>query len=330
MRILLIGGGVFLGRCLISTLVDAGHSLTVFNRGRGYKYDSKAVQILVGDRDHDLDLLTRYRWDICIDTCCYFPYQAAATAKILKNRIEQYIFISSVNQYRDFNSENISENYPSDTTYSGARDLDIPLNQKTYGGLKAASEEIICSEFEGRALIIRPGCIVGPYDPAFRFGSLVRRIVEGGKMIIPGSPLDRWQIIDIRDLVKWIVALAERRACGVFNAVGPNGKMTIGQLVSEISVFAKFPLEPIWVNLENLTELPNSERWLYFAEWSSCLGWARYIYSISNQRALEQGLTFCRLEDTVRFTLLSEKIGIQDPFVDIWDVERSVIDRFYK
>ena len=76
--------------------------------------------------------------------------------------------------------------------------------------------------FGERALLVRPGLIVGPGDRSGRFSHWPWRAAGGGTMLVPdvadGEPL---QFIDVRDLGDWMVRALEQQERGVFNATGP-------------------------------------------------------------------------------------------------------------
>ena len=83
--------------------------------------------------------------------------------------------------------------------------------------------------FGARALIVRPGLIVGPGDRSGRFSYWVWRAAAGGAMLVPDVPDDRaLQFIDVRDLAAWMVHLLETGARGAFNGSGPVGAVHIG------------------------------------------------------------------------------------------------------
>ena len=67
MRILIIGGGVFLGRELLAAALRRGHALSVFNRGRARQQWPAGVRVLTGDRRGDLaGLAAAGPWDAVI------------------------------------------------------------------------------------------------------------------------------------------------------------------------------------------------------------------------------------------------------------------------
>ena len=92
MKILIIGGTRFQGRYLVNELLNAGHAVTVFHRGSHTIAQRKGLVDIIGDRNVPADLtrLSTCEFDVCIDTCAYFPAQITGVADILK--IQHYCF----------------------------------------------------------------------------------------------------------------------------------------------------------------------------------------------------------------------------------------------
>ena len=122
------------------------------------------------------------------------------------------------------------------------------ITDETYGPFKASCEKVIKTYFPDNSLIIRPGLIVGPYDSSDRFTYWVRRIAEGGKVLIPNNPKQKLQIIDVRDLAKWIVKMVEEQAVGTYNATGPREELSFEKFINECSQFAKKKVDFVWVD----------------------------------------------------------------------------------
>src|SRR4029453_1204866 len=80
-RLLVLGGTVFLGRHGVEAAVGRGDELTLLNRGRHGPDLYPEVERLVGDRDGDLSALGEREWDAVVDTCGYFPRQGRASAE---------------------------------------------------------------------------------------------------------------------------------------------------------------------------------------------------------------------------------------------------------
>jgi 2'-hydroxyisoflavone reductase len=73
MRVLILGGGVFLGRHVAEAALERGDRVTLFSRGRTQPALFPGVERLIGDRDGDLSALQRGEWDAVIDTSGFVP-----------------------------------------------------------------------------------------------------------------------------------------------------------------------------------------------------------------------------------------------------------------
>ena len=302
MEILILGGTRFLGRALVDVAIDRGHSLTLFNRGRTNPNLYPKIEKLIGDRDGGVDILRGRRWDVVIDTCGYFPRVIKQSLDILKDNAGVYAFISSVSAYADL-SQPVNENSPLATMQDD--EVEEIIKDTTYGPLKVLCEQAVQSAFPGRALIIRPGYIVGPYDPSDRFTWWPHRVAQGGDMLCPGRPERVIQVIDVRDLADWTVRMMETSVAGVFNAVGPQ--ITMGDLLSICQSTGGSDMSLTWVSESFIKEhVVNS--WESFPIWvpESEPAYAG-IHDVDASRALAHGLTCRALEHTVRATLMWDK-----------------------
>ncbi len=221
MKILILGGGVFLGTVVLRSALDRGHELTVFNRGLACSDWPSGVEAIVGDRSADLGLLKGRTFDAVVDTCGYTPADVKKSTEALRD-CASYCFVSSISAYKSFAHAPVRETdrlADFQTVDSADRDL------AHYGPQKAACEAEVWSVFGERGLIVRPGLIVGPGDRSGRFSHWPWRALEGGEMLVPDLGDDEpLQFIDVRDLGAWIVRLLERGERGAFNATGPaNG-----------------------------------------------------------------------------------------------------------
>ena len=88
-----------------------------------------------------------------------------------------------------------------------------------YGPLKAACERAAAARF-GEVALVRPAYVCGPYDPTDSFTYWVRRMADGGEVVVPDASAPM-QIIDVRDLGAFLVRCATTAAAGAFDGVGP-------------------------------------------------------------------------------------------------------------
>lgn len=293
MNILLIGGPKFVGRALIDSALAAGHQVTTFNRGKTNADLYPEVEKLHGDRDGQLDALKGRTWDAVIDTSGYLPRIVRQSAELLADSVERYVFISTISVYPEIAgaTEDSALTVLEDETTE-----DIP---KAYGGLKVLCERAVLDVFgSDRALIVRPGLIVGPYDPTDRFTYWVMRAAQGGEMIAPESPDYRVQVIDVRDLAEWTVRKTAEGTSGVFNATGPEKPVPFSELIDTAKRISGSDAQPVWVSAEFLAEHEVAP-WSHMPLWIPGEAWG----TVNIDRALAAGLTFRSLADTVRDTL---------------------------
>lgn len=300
LRILILGGTVFLGRALVEAALFAGYSVTLFNRGQSNPGLFPHVEQVHGDRDGGLQPLAGRAWDAVIDTCGYLPRLVRQSARLLSGSTGLYVFISSISVYADTSRPGIEEGYP----VGRLQDESVEqITAETYGPLKALCEQALQEVAPTQSLIIRPGLIVGPHDPSDRFTYWPMRVARGGSVLAPGRPQRGIQFIDVRDLAEWILRMAAAGRSGVYNADGPPGNVSMGGLLEICREVSGSDAAFAWVDDSFLVERQVGA-WIEMPLWipETDLDSAGF-FSINVTKALEAGLTYRPLADTVQATL---------------------------
>jgi 2'-hydroxyisoflavone reductase len=313
LRVLILGGTGFTGPYQVRYALSRGHKVTTFNRGKTHPAElPKEVEQLIGDRNGKLDALTDRQWDVVIDNPTTLPAWVRDAAQILKGNVDRYVFISTISVYGEV-KQGVDESAPVEK-YDGPDPYKETIEAmrasgfKTYGPLKALSEKEAEKWFPGKALIIRPGLIVGPRDETDRFTYWPVRIDRGGEVLAPGSPNDPVQFIDARDLAEWTIRMVENRETGIYNATGPAKPLGIGGMLDGIKEALKSNAKFVWANEEFLTA-QKVEAWSDMPVWT---GKESGMSRTNINRALSKGLTFRPLGDTARDTLAWFKSQSQD------------------
>jgi 2'-hydroxyisoflavone reductase len=308
LRILILGGTGFTGPYQVRYALGRGHKVTVFNRGKTHPGElPNGVEQLIGDRNGQLDALKNRKWDVVIDNPTTLPAWVRDAAQILKGNIDRYVFISTISVYADTSKPGVSESGAL-AKYDGPDPMKETIEAvrnsgyKTYGPLKALSEQEAEKWFPAKALIIRPGLIVGPGDETDRFTYWPARIDRGGEVLAPGDPRDPVQFIDARDLAEWTIRMVENGETGIYNATGPALELGIGQMLDRIKTANKSSADFTWVTADFL-EAQKVAPWSDMPVWIPPRGEEAGGAQISIQRALAKGLTFRPLADTARDTL---------------------------
>jgi 2'-hydroxyisoflavone reductase len=225
-RILVLGGTQFVGRHIVSALLERGHAVTVLNRGWSADPLPDAVERIRGDRDAGpagLVGLGDRTWDACIDISGYTVPQVRASVEALALRVGRCIFISTIAVHADMSRGPIREHDP---RLPPAADDVTEVDGATYGPLKVACEDVVTEAYGDRAMILRPQIITGPHDPFDRVTWWVGRAgearAEGVPMIAPGDGTDHVQFVDVRDLAAFAVRLIEDDRGGTFSVAGPR------------------------------------------------------------------------------------------------------------
>ena len=299
LRLLILGGTGFLGPQVVDAARRRGAGVTLFNRGRtnpGLFLNTQGVEQIFGDRQTSLLPLRGRTWDVVLDTSAHVPRLAREAASFLRGAVSAYVYVSSTAVYRDLDRP-IDEASAIQPWPSGADVRSERVTDVTYGPMKALCEDEVRRVFEQRALIIRPGHIVGPKDPTDRLSYWVARTARGGDCIAPGRPTDPVQLIDVRDLAEWIVDAAARSLGGTYNAVGPRSPLTLEQLLKTCQSAVGGKPHWLWAGadlLRQLGALGKLPLWLPPEQ----LGLSR----VSTQRAVQNGLRHRPLTATVRDT----------------------------
>ncbi len=299
MKLLFLGGTVFLGRHTVDAALARGHTVTLFNRGEHNPELFPEVEKLRGNRDGGLDVLQGREWDAVIDPSGYVPRIVGASARLLAGQAGHYTFISTVSVYKLPYDGIIDENAPVETLPADKEDTE-EITGETYGALKVLSEQAAEQAFPGHTLTIRPGLIVGPHDPSDRFTYWPARVARGGEVLAPKPPDRHVQIIDVRDLAEWTIRLVEAGATGTYNATGPQQPLTMGTLLEECRAVTGSDARFTWVDesilLEHKVE-PFTELSLWVP--SEYKDFDRFNVA----KAFGSGLTTRPLADTIRATL---------------------------
>ncbi|MBI2812552.1 MAG: NAD-dependent epimerase/dehydratase family protein [Candidatus Melainabacteria bacterium] len=308
MKILVIGGTIFVGRHIVEAALKRGHEVTLFNRGRTDATLFSDVEKVIGDRSESLDSLDGRSWDVVIDTSGYLPRVVRKSCEALKSRCELYVFISTGSVYKDKSKPGITEDF--DTLVPKNSDA-LEWSDETYGELKSGCEVVVQNAFADRALIIRPGVVVGPYDPTDRFTYWPVRVLSGGTVLSPGHAESPVQFIDARDLADFTISLCESKSRGVYNAIGPDYRLTMSKLLNDCKTAAGSNAHFAWVSDEELLK-HNVEPWTELPFWIPENSETSGMALRNNNKGIEAGLKFRPLLETITDTLAwwqSEKTG---------------------
>ena len=300
-RILLLGGTGFIGPWQVNNILERGHELTLFNRGRSqprmFQDRFRGIENLIGDRDGDLSVLEGNRsWDVVIDNSGYTPDQVRATAGLLADRVDQYLFISTQAAYMSRVEIGIDESAP-------VGQADLPMEEwDGYGPLKALAEQELQSVFGDRCTIVRPGLVAGPGDRSDRFTYWCVRMDRGGEVLAPNTPMDPVQYIDVRDLAEFMVHLLEQEQRGIYNVIAPEGDLQMAEFLYGIKAATSTPSTLTFVPYDFL-QAEGVRPWSDLPVWQPPEGATTGFARMSRAAGMAAGLRYRPLAVTAGETL---------------------------
>jgi 2'-hydroxyisoflavone reductase len=296
LKILVLGGTGFIGPHMVREALRRGHDVTLFNRGKTNDTLFRDLELLVGDRDNGLDALKGRKWDTVVDNSGYVPRHVADSARLLSPAVSHYLFISSISAYASFAEAN-DEGSPLATMPDETVE---EVTGETYGPMKALCEQRAAAEIsEDRLTILRPTYVCGPGDHTDRFSYWPVRTMKGGEMLWPGTPQDKIQIIDVRDLANFVVDALEQRITGIYNTVTPVGSYSMGDLLTDNMAVTGTEVDPTWVSAEFIEAQHVAERGM-LPIWSPPSGPYARVAFVSGERAAAKGLRNRPVRETAR------------------------------
>jgi len=217
MNILIIGGTRNMGHFLSLALLEAGHTVTILNRGITRDELPAHIERLRADRTIPAQIeqaLDGRTFDAVVDFSLFNGTQAQVVTKLLQDRTEHYIFISSgqvylllANKQRPFQ----------ESDYDGELIPEPPLNtydheEWLYGMQKRHAEDtfMLAHREQGFPITsIRLPMVNGERDPFNRLFAYLLRLRDGGAILVPDEPNHPLRHIYSADVINTIIHLLE-------------------------------------------------------------------------------------------------------------------------
>jgi len=250
MRLLVLGGTVFLSKAVAALAVERGWDVTVAARGVSGE-PPPGVHFVPIDRStpEGVAPLADESFDAVVDVA-RVPGHVGVVLDALADNAAHWTFVSTCSVYADNATPGqVAATAPLlEPTDPTSFDGDIEL----YGRSKVACEKLVLDRLPDRALVIRAGLIIGPGDVGDRFGHWPHRIAKGGEVLAPGGPEEKVQFIDVDDLATWILDAAEAKTSGVHDGIRPP--MTRKDFLDQIAAALDVEPEFTWVAQQFLVD----------------------------------------------------------------------------
>jgi len=297
MDVLVLGGTHHVGRSVVEAALERGHSVTTLTRGlsgppaagaeplHADRLDTDAIRGALGSRS----------WDAVVDTWSGAPLAVRNTTALLEGRAGHYGYVSSRSVYQWPIPLALDESGPVVDA-----DPDSPAADD-YAAAKRGGELATLAAFGERALVARPGLILGPYERVGRLPWWLRRVERGGRVLCPGPQERPLQYVDARDLAHWLLMAAENRLGGVFNTVSRPGHTTMVELLETARAVTGSTAELVWVAPAIIEEAALSP-WTELPVWVPPDGELAGLHAGDVTAAHAHGLRCRPVAETVRDT----------------------------
>jgi 2'-hydroxyisoflavone reductase len=304
MQLLVLGGTLFLGRAVVEEALGRGWSVTTFNRGKSGE-DVPGAKALRGNRLEPSDVRRAVEagpWDAVIDMAAYVPKQVQALTRTLATASQRYALVSTVSVYEDWPTEPLSEaSVVLDCPPDADEDFgppDVEDGPTRYGRLKAGCEHAVLDSYGlDRALIVRPGVLLGPREYVGRLPWWLRRVAAGGRVVAPGAPSRTIQPIDVRDVAEFLLNALANDSMGTFNVTGPTNRDTFADLLHACKRTTASDAEFVWVP-DDLLLRRGVRQWSELPLWRTHRG----VWCVDSTAAFAGGLRSRPLGETVAAT----------------------------
>jgi 2'-hydroxyisoflavone reductase len=307
-RLLVLGGSAFVGRAIVDDALGRGWDVTTFNRGltaRGGADggragpDSTRLTRLIGDRTDAASLrqLSGPAWDLVADTWSGAPTAVRESARLLADAAGRYIYISSCSVYAPPPPVGAREDAPTVQASPDATD------NGDYAQCKRGAELAVLREFgQPRALLARPGLILGPHEDVGRLTWWLTRVARGGEVLAPGPRERPLQLIDARDLARFVLDAAIAGHGGPLNAVSRRGHATTATLLDSCVNVAGAPDARLTWATADVIERAGIEPWTQLPIWLPLGHEYEGLHGADVERAHAAGLRCRPVSETVADT----------------------------
>ncbi|MFD3806603.1 NAD-dependent epimerase/dehydratase family protein [Streptomyces sp. NPDC058611] len=294
MKLLMLGGTEFVGRAITEDALERGWEVTVFHRG--HHAPPCGATAVHGDRTAPggLDGLAAGEWDLVVDTWGGAPTAVRDSAALLRERVGRYSYLSSRSVYAYPAPAGLDETGP---LVGGSPDAAATA----YAEDKRGAELAALDAFGDRALLVRAGLILGPYENVGRLPWWLNRTARGGPVLAPGPRELPIQYIDVRDLARWTLDASVAGRSGAYNLVSPVGHATMGSLLDACAAVTGGRADLRWTDPDRIQEA-GVQPWTDLPVWAPAGEGHDFMHGGSVAKALAAGLVCRPVEETVADT----------------------------
>ena len=238
MKTLVLGGTQFIGRHVVKKLLEAGHAVTLLNRGKTTPGLFPELPRIQADREMP-DFASRSElkqdWDAVIDLSAYFPRTLEPLLQVLRGHTGRYILCSTLSAYVASAADGPTPLISEDSALHPCSEKEaVDPAMSTYGQRKAECERVAMKQFAAGlpVTILRPCVVFGAYDHTDRMAYWLWRASRARKagtpFILPDDGLTIVRRTYAPDLAQaFVSALTAKAASGQAYNIAETDPMSI-------------------------------------------------------------------------------------------------------
>ncbi len=264
-NLFVIGGTGFISRRLTQMLLDEGHHVTIFTRGRTEAtFDGvDRLEHVHGDRLSAASLesaLQGRTFDAGFDMIAYGAEHSRVAADALKGHVGRFVHCSTISVYM------VSDEATCPVTEDQAT---LPLMEHQprnpfgmdYGIDKRESERVLWEAHgdDFPVTVLRPTFVCGPEDKTARDYFWIQRILDGGALLVPGSGDHAFQQIYVDDAARAFADVLKHEATigEAYNVAGDD-IYSLNEYICRLAALLGRDVELVPVEQELFDRLPLS------------------------------------------------------------------------
>jgi nucleoside-diphosphate-sugar epimerase len=237
MRVLVIGGTRFIGPPLIRRLYRERHQIAVFHRGRTSAELPSDIDHILGDcqfLSEYADAFRRFAPQVVVDMIAFMEADARRLLATFRGLAERIVVLSSGDAYRAYGRFVGTEPGPLEpgplAEDAPLREVFFPYRHKAkgpddlaYGYDKIPVEQVVLSEPDLPATVLRLPMVYGPGDYQHRLYNYLKRMDDGHRVIPLDEKMASWRCTRgyVEDVAAAIVlAITDPRSAGKVYNVG--------------------------------------------------------------------------------------------------------------
>lgn len=330
MKALFIGGTGTISIAVSKLALEKGWELYLLNRGNRNSMLPKGANIIKGDIEDESaisELIKDMNFDVVVDFIAFKKYQVERDFRLFSKKTKQFIFISSASVYqKPVGYYKITEGTPVYNPY-----------------WKYSQEKIECEEYlleqylknKFPITIVRPSHTYGDFSvPVAIHGkngswSVVERIMQGKKIIVPGDGNSLWVLTHNTDFAKGFVGLmGNPRAIGENVHITSDEILTWNQIMQTIAYVLGIEANIVHISTDFLCECNKDFIGSLLGDKSCCVAFdnskiKRLVPEYIATTSFYQGV-----KKTIDFILNNEQYQKKDEEFNVWT--DKVIDGYEK